>query len=56
MSATCGRETALALHLIKQAVTPRLNIQQCIQEWRKIAKSLAESPRRRSIQAEKYLD
>ena len=50
------RETVFALLLIKQAVTPRLNIQQCIQEWKKIAKLLAESPRKRSIQAGKYLN
>jgi hypothetical protein len=50
------RETLLALHLIKQAATPQLNIKQCIQDWKQIAKLLSESPRKRRPQAEKYLN
>lgn len=50
------RETLLALHLIKQAATPRLNIKQCLRDWKEIAKSLAESPRKRRHQAEIYLN
>jgi hypothetical protein len=41
------RETSFALHLIKQAVNPRLDLNDCIKNWKTIAKSLAENPRQR---------
>jgi hypothetical protein len=41
------RETSFALHLIIQAVNPRLDLNACIKNWKNIAKSLAENPRKR---------
>lgn len=41
------RETSFALHLIKQAVDPRLGLKKCIRNWKKIAKYLSENQRNR---------
>lgn len=41
------RETSFALHLIRQAVNPRLDLAQCVENWAEISKELAESPRKR---------
>lgn len=41
------REMSFALHLIKQAVNPRLGLLECIQNWKEIAKKLSENPRNR---------
>jgi len=41
------RETSFAFHLIKQAVSPILCLQKCIENWRRISSKLAESPRKR---------
>ena len=41
------RETSFAFHLIKQAISPILYLQECIKNWRKISSKLAESPRKR---------
>lgn len=47
------RETSFALHLIKQAVNPWLKLEECIQNWKAIAKMLAENPRNRTVQMAK---
>jgi len=44
------RESAFALHLLRQAANPHLKLAQCIRHWRPIAQQLAESPRRRHSQ------
>jgi hypothetical protein len=44
------RETLFSLHLIKQAVNPKLKLEECIQNWKSIAKMLAENPRNRTAQ------
>lgn len=44
------RENSFALHLLKQAVNPSLNIESCLQNWREIARTLAEPHRRRHNQ------
>ena len=41
------RETSFALHLIKQAVNPKLGLKECIQNWKEIAKNLSENTRNR---------
>lgn len=41
------RETSFAFHLIKQAIGPILDLQECLKNWRKISSKLAESPRKR---------
>ncbi len=41
------RETSFALHLIKQAVIPRLGIMECMANWGEIAKKLSEKSRNR---------
>lgn len=47
------RETSFALHLIKQAVNPRLGIMNCLKNWKEIAKKLSENPRNREGYAAK---
>jgi hypothetical protein len=44
----------MALHLIRQAVNPRLNLSECIQQWPKIAQNLAEPPRKRKPQMTRF--
>lgn len=44
------RETSFALHLVKQAVNPKLGLKNCIQNWKSISKKLSENPRRRKAQ------
>lgn len=44
------RETSFALHLIRQAVNPRLDLAECVAQWAEISKNLAESPRKRMKQ------
>ncbi|MEN6488740.1 MAG: hypothetical protein ABFD66_07645, partial [Smithella sp.] len=39
-------ETNMMLHLLKQAVNPRLNLKACISDWHNIAIKLRESPRK----------
>lgn len=41
------RETSFALHLIKQAVNPKLGLKDCIQNWKEIANNLSENTRSR---------
>ena len=51
--ANLWRETSFAFHLIKQAVNPVLNLENCLRNWRNIAGDLAESPRKRGLQVNK---
>jgi hypothetical protein len=44
------RESSFALHLLKQAVNPRLTLVQCIRHWQDIALQLAEPHRHRRRQ------
>lgn len=44
------RETSFALHLVRQAVNPRLELAKCVEQWGEISKNLAESPRKRMKQ------
>jgi hypothetical protein len=44
------REISFAIHLIRQAVNPPLDVSECIAQWREIANNLAESPRKRNYQ------
>lgn len=46
------RETSFALMLIKQVVMPRLNLQDCLENWYKIQEKLSENQRRRTFQIE----
>ena len=48
--ASLWRELSLALHLVRQAVNPTLALSECIENWREIAKKLAEPPRKRKHQ------
>lgn len=49
--ASLWRELSFALHLVRQAVNPPIAISECIGQWRYIANTLAEPPRRRKSQA-----
>ena len=44
------RELSFALHLIRQAVNPLLNMADCLNRWHTIARNLAEPPRKRNYQ------
>jgi len=44
------REISFALHLISQAVNPRLELSKCLGQWQQIAQNLAEPPRKRVAQ------
>jgi hypothetical protein len=48
--ASLWRELSFAMHLVRQAVSPPLNLTECVENWREIAHDLAESPRERSYQ------
>ncbi len=47
------RETAFALHLIKQAVNPKLGLMNCLKNWKGIANKLSENTRSRKAYAAK---
>ena len=40
------RETSLALHLIRQAVNPKIGLAQALSEWNRLSADLAEPPRK----------
>jgi hypothetical protein len=44
------RESAFALHLLRQVVNPYLKLARCLCRWRQISQQLAEPPRRRRNQ------
>lgn len=44
------REMSFSLHLLRQSVNPPLSLHDCINDWEKISKKLAESPRKRKRQ------
>ena len=46
------REENLMLHLLNNAVNPRLSLQECVEDWWSISKALRETPRRRNLQIE----
>ena len=50
------RELSFALHLIRQAVNPPLDISECLTQWREIARYLAEPPRKRNYQMHNFVD
>jgi hypothetical protein len=50
--AVFGGKTMFMLHLIRQALNPRLNIAACLGDWYQISRSLREPPRKRQLQAE----
>lgn len=49
------REMSFALHLLKQAVNPRLSLGQCLENWGNISRNLAEPPRKRKLQLNKLV-
>ncbi len=46
---------SFALHLLKQAVNPRLSLGQCLENWGNISRNLAEPPRKRKLQLNKLV-
>ena len=48
--ASLWRELSFAFHLVRQAVNPTLGLSECINQWREIARDLAEPPRKRMQQ------
>jgi len=48
--ASLWRELSFALHLVRQAVNPPLEMKECLNGWRGIAEKLAEPPRKRKGQ------
>ena len=47
------RETGFALHIMQQAVNPKLNLLKCIENWNNIQKKLSEKHRSRKVQMNK---
>jgi hypothetical protein len=50
------RELSFALHLIRQAVNPHLDLSECISQWNDIAFFLSEPPRQRQKQLSGLLE
>ena len=48
------REFNFAYNQVKQAILPKLPLDNVIKEWNEIAKSLAERPRKRQLQLSEY--
>jgi len=50
------REFSFAFHQLTQAILPALSLRHMINNWQNIATSLAEPPRERKLQEEKFFE
>jgi hypothetical protein len=48
------RELEFGLLLLRQAIMPELNLDDCLKNWSKVCQALADSPRKRKKQHLEY--